>query len=491
MLSRDEIIINEVFSLLFQDMGMQCVDKDMISCNSDSNDANASDTASKKETMLSQHSPNSAADEAKSQKHNKKIPRPLPQLIPLHASTPTQNKTPPGEPPSKKFKENPSGDSPDSNKGSKYENLPVDITLIPVNNIPPNSKETAGRKKNESFFDKLKERLLTETGEEGSLICKNCGFESKCLSEHSVHEKNCTAQQNRTATNTLLPSLSSTRCQNCRHRCKSSADLLIHMKTCRKSEKMDNEVTIKIKSQDNNDEFAPAQEREIEPHPMENVVFVWNNINQNAEKFDTPLDININDDSTLPEMNRSYDPEIAEENEGMNLSPSQAMGKKVFKCPHCPFWASTASRFHVHIVGHLNKKPFKCSLCKYRSNWRWDITKHIKLKSARDPEHLEAKVLMTDETGRRNYGKYNRFLAMSVRNDNGETMFHYLCHNASADPCLEGSEVFNEMSDSFNQPFDIQPLNLQMHINEPFDNRTPDQKKPKKTLWKCRKCNYR
>ncbi|XP_058125645.1 uncharacterized protein LOC131290341 [Anopheles ziemanni] len=89
-----------------------------------------------------------------------------------------------------------------------------------------------------------------------------------------------------------------------------------------------------------------------------------------------------------------------------------ALMKKVFKCPHCSFWASTASRFHVHIVGHLNKKPFECSLCAYRSNWRWDITKHIRLKTIRDPSHKNACVLMNDETGRRNYTKYNKYVAL-------------------------------------------------------------------------------
>lgn len=85
---------------------------------------------------------------------------------------------------------------------------------------------------------------------------------------------------------------------------------------------------------------------------------------------------------------------------------------QVFKCPSCSFWATTASRFHVHIVGHLNRKPFECSLCSYRSNWRWDITKHIRLKSVRDKSHEEARVLMTDETGRRNYSKYNAYLTL-------------------------------------------------------------------------------
>ncbi|KAH8319075.1 hypothetical protein KR067_007239, partial [Drosophila pandora] len=86
--------------------------------------------------------------------------------------------------------------------------------------------------------------------------------------------------------------------------------------------------------------------------------------------------------------------------------------KKVFKCPHCTFWAATASRFHVHIVGHLNRKPFECSLCAYRSNWRWDITKHIRLKAIRDKSHNQAQVLMNDETGRRNYAKYNQYLTL-------------------------------------------------------------------------------
>uniref|UniRef100_A0A182PGZ1 C2H2-type domain-containing protein n=1 Tax=Anopheles epiroticus TaxID=199890 RepID=A0A182PGZ1_9DIPT len=92
--------------------------------------------------------------------------------------------------------------------------------------------------------------------------------------------------------------------------------------------------------------------------------------------------------------------------------------KRVFKCPHCLFWASTASRFHVHIVGHLNKKPFECSLCSYRSNWRWDITKHIRLKTIRDPSHKNAGVLMNDETGRRNYTKYNKYITLIQITDN-------------------------------------------------------------------------
>ncbi|KAH8376636.1 hypothetical protein KR093_000546, partial [Drosophila rubida] len=104
-------------------------------------------------------------------------------------------------------------------------------------------------------------------------------------------------------------------------------------------------------------------------------------------------------------------PGYGEVTEPLQHEDSDAL-KKVFKCPHCTFWAATASRFHVHIVGHLNRKPFECSLCSYRSNWRWDITKHIRLKTMRDKSHVQAQVLMNDETGRRNYAKYNQYLTL-------------------------------------------------------------------------------
>ncbi|XP_032530191.2 zinc finger protein 423-like [Danaus plexippus] len=460
--------------------GAQYMERDIICCNSDSNEAFASETPTKDNMHLRKELEQQAAssDEGKNPKQSRKIPRPIPQLIPLNTSTPTQNKTNSGEPPAKKIKES-----------EKTENVAPEICRTSVNNTV--SKENTKSKKNESFFDRLKERLLTETGEEGTLVCKNCGFESKCLSEHSVHEKNCSAQSNRISTNPLHSSLGSTRCQNCRHRCKSSADLYIHMQSCKKkNDTLEN--TTETYNQDSSETPSINLEKESEPHPMENVVFVWNNINQNSNKFNTPLDISINDDSTLPEQGTTIELDITDENEAMSLSPSQAYGKNVFKCPHCLFWASTASRFHVHIVGHLNKKPFECSLCKYKSNWRWDITKHIKLKSARDPEHADAKVLMTDETGRRNYTKYNKFLAMPMLNENGKTEFHYIDQSTTIDTTLDDDSY--DINESTNNSFDLQPLNLQTQPNEfkfEIDGRIQETKKPKKSVWKCKKCNYR
>ncbi|XP_041970284.1 zinc finger protein 729-like isoform X2 [Aricia agestis] len=469
------------------DMGLQYTqnDREMTGCQSDSNEASTSENMiSKDDSQLSLGS-NANLDDSKNQKESKKAPRPIPQLIPLTASTPNQkSREPSGEPPAKKFKENPVLDSstqPIVTK--KTDNLPKEVNFTQASSAP---KDTVSRKKNESFFDRLKERLLTETGKDG-LICKNCGFESKCLSEQSVHEKTCLPLSNRSQLNTSGSNLGSTRCQNCRHRCKSSADLVVHMQTCGSNQKPSAEIKPEPQIPEVNGVTNSSGEKDAEPHPMENVVFVWNNITQN--KFETPLDIRINDDSTLPD-HKTYESEIVDDNESMNLSPSQATGRKVFKCPHCMFWASTASRFHVHIVGHLNKKPFECSSCKYKSNWRWDITKHIKLKSVRDPEHAEAKVLMTDETGRRNYSKYNRFMAIAIC-ENDQYQFHYLDQNAATNTEIDDESLNDENTNS--PYYDIQPLNLQtlsMDAKFEADNRL-DGKKPKKTLWKCKKCNYK
>ncbi|KAG1704380.1 Zinc finger protein 91 [Nymphon striatum] len=94
---------------------------------------------------------------------------------------------------------------------------------------------------------------------------------------------------------------------------------------------------------------------------------------------------------------------------GNGMSVLKKVKKYIYKCLSCDFSSKTPSRFHVHIVQHLNKRPYMCSECNYRSNWEWDITKHIKIKSQKMEGHTEAKVLLIDEAGRKNYEKYNKY----------------------------------------------------------------------------------
>ncbi|XP_015116196.1 zinc finger protein 91 isoform X2 [Diachasma alloeum] len=200
--------------------------------------------------------------------------------------------------------------------------------------------------------------------------------------------------------------------------------------------------------------------------------------------------------------------------EGVSMGP---LGRRVFKCPHCPFWASTASRFHVHIVGHLNRKPFECSLCAYRSNWRWDITKHIKLKAARDAAHVNARVLMTDETGRRNYSKYNKYLtqlqqqsydAVSPEETQGglrsgeppRKLFITADQSPKRRPKPMTSLSIDVASGHIVKPFQLPRLHGQSLLKvtppappakDPLSLSPKSPEETKRTLWKCKRCNYR
>lgn len=268
------------------------------------------------------------------------------------------------------------------------------------------------------------------------------------------------------------------------------------------------------------------------PHPMENRVFVWNNFEQPMEEIqempysnikfkqehdNVSLDLSIrtqspgSEGSYLGSMEKPQHvtPAVKIPSHGTNIDA--AGGKRVFKCPHCSFWASTASRFHVHIVGHLNKKPFECSLCAYRSNWRWDITKHIRLKSVRDSAHEKAKVLMTDETGRRNYTKYNKYLTqMQIRDgpsagDSGggsskKSKSTYELSQGNVSPSQ--LHMLPELPKLTRAPdsSDFSPLLRSSPLRPPPPLKAADgslfqKKRPstdaKKTLFKCKKCNFR
>lgn len=410
------------------------------------------------------------------QQHNivKKAPRPIPNLIPLQTPAILKQKKVPDRPSSPIMSQKDINDicakstnsvlldfaslfnSEDVIKNNIQQQVP---DLLPYATSTPNKQQADQfKQKNASFFDRLKERIeegLGSTANNANLTCKSCGHESKCLTEQVKHQKECGGNDGvhedddnddeKIGKHQPIFNMNSSRCQYCRQRCKSSIDLFNHIKICpilinkpninnNKIDEIDTITEHELKIDDNYDEDFNNK-----PHPMENKVFVWNDIqvpmnldvdDSNYEYTEDKIDDNVSLDLSI----RTHSPGGSESSligqeysstlsNSTRQSPAStdkipthgnditvAQHKRVFKCPHCTFWASTASRFHVHIVGHLNKKPFECSLCSYRSNWRWDITKHIKLKSVRDQAHENAKVLMTDETGRRNYTKYNKYL---------------------------------------------------------------------------------
>lgn len=60
---------------------------------------------------------------------------------------------------------------------------------------------------------------------------------------------------------------------------------------------------------------------------------------------------------------------------------------------------------------------------------RWDITKHIKLKAARDPAHMQARVLLLDASGERHYDQYDRYLVMMRVTESGNDHFLFVSND--------------------------------------------------------------
>ncbi|KAJ8916234.1 hypothetical protein NQ315_016373, partial [Exocentrus adspersus] len=514
-------------------------------------------------------------------KQVKKPPRPIPNLIPIPSQTSVlkQSIKPPVYPVLKTAPELPEPSEPTMSQkdindicaksgnsvlkdfaslfGSEdvfKASTPKVPDLIPAavyNSSAPKSKLDVFKQKHASFFDNLREKLELGAGGSCNLVCSLCGHESKCLTEQVKHQKTCGKETSRIRNLIPLHNISSSRCQFCRQRCKSSTDLYNHLQTCPEALKLDQVLDLKVEQVDIKeemdtssehegelriDEDQSAEESEMKPHPMENKVFVWNDImvpmdievdDSNYEYTDEKVDDNVSLDlsvrthSPIGSESSYLGPEMTTPTPTVHHSPlpatekipthgndiSVAQHKRVFKCPHCTFWASTASRFHVHIVGHLNKKPFECSLCAYRSNWRWDITKHIKLKSVRDQAHEQAKVLMTDETGRRNYTKYNKYLteipvssdqSMDTSGGCGTRPKHH--HDRNNSPSTSSRSELPKLpraptSSDFSPLLKRSPSRSKGDATTTTTARIQEKKRPstegKKTLFKCKKCNFR
>lgn len=411
-------------------------------------------------------------------------------------------------------------------------------------------------KKKNSFFDRLKEKF--GAGETHNLVCW-CGHKSKCLSESVLHQKTHSESSNekneKSMSSGLLISgaeLSSTRCQHCRQRCKTSSDLFVHLQSCPEIIKKGHNASSLNYSEETetngidaihadrdsevadengeNDELLENTETEKE----ENKVFVWNNFAQDKDECDEYPEEEFRSKSPASESSlvgyeiapgigsvvaSSNNDEASENFKDMNIDVHnvETTTKKVFKCPTCTFWASTASRFHVHIVSHMNVKPFGCSVCPYQSKWKWDVTKHIKLKKERDPTHERAEMRTIDvETGRRNYTKYNRFLtvmrvheprldlstsAKSVMSPPRLQSSVPLLPKLTPAPSMNGDVEANgaaQESDVMMRPLpQLHPANPNVAMKRPHESsfeegETPKKKMPgEKKMWKCKKCKFR
>lgn len=176
-------------------------------------------------------------------------------------------------------------------------------------NLPSTSSaETlALKKKNTTFFDKLKEKLITNSGDTENLMCK-CLYEAKSLSDLIIHQKICSkAQEKFLSPGNGSNAMNSTRCQFCRHRCKSNADLQQHLQQCAHSrspiECLDSSSDANGDDKSGTPDYMSDDEAMIdnpnEPHPMENRVFVWNNVQKGDQSDSNEKNNDDSDDNNL------------------------------------------------------------------------------------------------------------------------------------------------------------------------------------------------
>ena len=79
-------------------------------------------------------------------------------------------------------------------------------------------------------------------------------------------------------------------------------------------------------------------------------------------------------------------------------------GKRTVFCPKCPFTCDAPSKMKNHVLIHENVKKFKCAYCGKRSNWLWDVRKHIKATHpGEDPKNV---ITMSVEEARATLDEY-------------------------------------------------------------------------------------
>lgn len=193
-----------------------------------------------------------------------------------------------------------------------------------------NVDNLANLKKKSSFFDVLRKKLIegNATGsEDKNLVCK-CSYEAKTLSDLIIHQKMCGKQEVGFGSSIW----SSTRCQFCRLRFKTSQDLISHMQKCTVGAQQMIEC-LDSSSEANGDEKMTAMDDDMsdeavidnpnERHPMENRVFVWNQMSSKREPSDTNDTSDKNDDSDDNNLVVNEDDDLPET---PTLTDSEYMG---------------------------------------------------------------------------------------------------------------------------------------------------------------------
>jgi len=58
---------------------------------------------------------------------------------------------------------------------------------------------------------------------------------------------------------------------------------------------------------------------------------------------------------------------------------------RTLACQQCPFAANSMAELRRHIIVHSAESPYHCFNCDYKSKWKCDVKKHMRLCNHHGP----------------------------------------------------------------------------------------------------------
>ncbi|GFR93809.1 zinc finger protein 64 [Elysia marginata] len=91
----------------------------------------------------------------------------------------------------------------------------------------------------------------------------------------------------------------------------------------------------------------------------------------------------------------------------LNLKPVCLKdGSFVCEYPNCDFKSTISDRMEVHLALHMNIKMFMCPTCGKRTNWKWDIVKHMNKVHMNPDAAVEDVITLSMEDAKATIGEY-------------------------------------------------------------------------------------
>ncbi|XP_076448895.1 uncharacterized protein LOC143285473 isoform X2 [Babylonia areolata] len=149
-------------------------------------------------------------------------------------------------------------------------------------------------------------------------------------------------------------------------------------------------------------------------------------------------------------------------------------GNKIYRCQLCSFSNHQAYKMKNHMDTHLNLKQFKCPVCGRRSNWKYDMRKHI---ASKHPSCKQDVVVLSTEEAKATIQDYISSTS-NIKRD----------HHLNVGPLAP----INTKSARLDSPQKTSTPQIKEKAELPQEKPSlPDNKKKRAYEYKCSHCQFR